>query len=84
MSGVLDSQEMDRLANKEPKAIGPIVEFIYGPLSDNPARVGALLTRELEGMYRATRGTYWILYTFDEAEIHIEYVGHRNEVYRTR
>ena len=38
------------------------VELIYGPLADNPRRVGKPLRGELTGQYSARRGTYRIVY----------------------
>jgi mRNA interferase RelE/StbE len=34
------------------------VEFLYGPLADNPQRVGAALRKPFEGYWRARRGEY--------------------------
>ncbi len=75
---------MDRLAERSPKMVGAIVEFIYGPLAVNPERVGSPLLRELQGLYRAVRGTWRVLYSFDDHEVRIEHVGHRSTVYRPR
>lgn len=56
------------LANTLPEAIATaVIEFITGPLLDNPHRVGAPLRFELEGLWSARRGTYRILYEIDEA-----------------
>jgi mRNA interferase RelE/StbE len=61
-----------------------VIDFITGPLLDNPRRVGAPLRDELEGVWSARRGTYRILYRFDEEkrEVIVLRVGHRKNVYR--
>lgn len=43
-----------------------VIDFIAGPLLDNPRRVGAALRHELEGVWSARRGTYRILYRIDD------------------
>ena len=49
------SRDMDRL----PLAIASVVvEFIYGPLAQNPHRVGKPLRFELAGKRSARRGNY--------------------------
>lgn len=75
---------MDRLAERAPRACFAIVQFIYGDLVESPARVGAPLRGELSGSQRAVRGPYRIIYSFDEAEVRIEHVDHRADVYRPR
>ncbi|PZS17573.1 MAG: type II toxin-antitoxin system RelE/ParE family toxin [Acidimicrobiales bacterium] len=75
---------MDRLAVRSTKMLGAIVEFAYGPLADHPEKVGGPLTQDLQGLYRAVRGTWRVLYSFDDQEVRIEHVGHRSNVYRTR
>jgi len=76
---------MDRLAARHPRACGAVIEFIYGDLAANPARVGVPLRGELQGSWRATRGPYRIVYAFDDDdEITIQHVDHRADVYRPR
>lgn len=62
------------------------VEFIYGPLADNPARVGRALRFELEGSYSAHRGDYRIIYRIDDETrvVFILTIEHRADVYRRR
>lgn len=62
-----------------------VIEFITGPLLDNPRRVGAELRDELEGVWSARRGTYRILYRIDDdrREVIILRIGHRKDVYRS-
>ena len=61
-----------------------VIDFITGPLLDNPKRVGAPLRSELEGVWSARRGTYRILYRVDDEanEVVVLRVGHRGDVYR--
>lgn len=62
------------------------VEFIYGPLAENPRRVGKALRFELEGLHSARRGDHRIIYRIheDEARIVIEAIDHRSNAYRRR
>jgi mRNA interferase RelE/StbE len=62
-----------------------VIDFITGPLLDNPRRVGAELRDELEGVWSARRGTYRILYRIDDdrREVIILRIGHRKDVYRS-
>lgn len=57
------------------------VEFIYGPLADNPQRVGKALRFELDGLHSARRGDYRVLYRIGE-EVTITAIEHRADVYR--
>jgi mRNA-degrading endonuclease RelE of RelBE toxin-antitoxin system len=45
-----------------------IVEFMVGPLLDNPHRVGKPLLRELSGYLVARRGVYRIAYRIKEKQ----------------
>jgi mRNA interferase RelE/StbE len=70
-----------------PEAVASaVIEFITGPLLDNPRRVGAALRDELEGVWSARRGTYRILYRIDDTrrEVIVLRVGHRRDIYRAR
>jgi mRNA interferase RelE/StbE len=68
------------------KAAAAIVEFVTGPLADNPRRLSKPLTNELLGLHTARRGDYRVLFTLD-VEDHILYVHrieHRSDVYKPR
>lgn len=69
-----------------PKAAAAIVEFMTGPLLEEPRRVGKPLTRELTGYWVARRGPYRIVYGIEEEASVIEVVriDHRSRVYRRR
>lgn len=59
-----------------------VIDFITGPLLENPKRVGAPLRGELEDIWSARRGTYRILYRIDEANhgIIVLRVAHRRNI----
>lgn len=57
------------------------IEFIYGPLAENPRRVGKPLRFDLAGLYSARRGDYRILYRIDDV-VTITGIEHRADVYR--
>jgi len=63
-----------------------VIDFITGPLRENPRRVGAALRNELEGVWSARRGTYRILYRINDErrEVIVLRIGHRRDIYRTR
>jgi mRNA-degrading endonuclease RelE of RelBE toxin-antitoxin system len=63
-----------------------MVEFLVGPLCDEPGRVGKPLQRELAGYFSARRGAYRIAYRVVERDhvVHVVRIEHRSDVYRTR
>ena len=69
----------------EPVAFA-VIDFITGPLLDNPRRVGGALRNELKGVWSARRGTYRILYRIDDQrrEVIDLRTGHRRDIYRTQ
>ncbi|MEX1126807.1 MAG: type II toxin-antitoxin system RelE/ParE family toxin [Acidimicrobiia bacterium] len=72
---------LTRLPNKVASAI---VEFMVGPLLDNPYRVGRPLLRELSGYHAARRGAYRIIYRVHEetGTVEVVRIDHRTRVYR--
>ena len=74
------------LARLSEKVAAAIVEFMLGPLLDEPTRVGKPLQRELTGYRSARRGSYRVIYRLDEArrEIRVLRIEHRSDVYRSR
>jgi mRNA-degrading endonuclease RelE of RelBE toxin-antitoxin system len=66
------------------KIAAVIIEFITGPLAENPARLSKPLTNELEGYRSARRGDYRVLIRIDEAAHVVLVVGidHRADIYR--
>jgi mRNA interferase RelE/StbE len=63
------------------------VEFITGPLLDDPRRVGKPLGAELAGIYSARLGPDWrVLYEIDDAKhaVIVLDIRHRFSAYRHR
>jgi mRNA-degrading endonuclease RelE of RelBE toxin-antitoxin system len=70
---------------KLPDAVASaVIEFISGPLLDNPHRAGKELVNELTGTRSARRGAFRILYEIDEDSrvVTVLRIGHRADVYR--
>jgi len=68
-----------------PEAVAAaVIEFMTGPLIENPRRVGKMLRRELQGMWSARRGTYRVLYRINDHanEVIVLRIDHRRDVYR--
>ena len=68
-----------------PEAVAfAVIDFMTGPLLDNPKQVGAPLRDELQGIWSARRGTYRILYRIDDEarEVIVLRIGHRRDIYR--
>jgi mRNA-degrading endonuclease RelE of RelBE toxin-antitoxin system len=75
------SRDTDRL----PLAIASVVVgFIYGPLAQNPHRVGRPLRFELAGKRSARRGNYRVIYEILESAVRVEVIAvqHRADAYR--
>lgn len=60
-----------------------VVEFLYGPLADNPHRVGKALRFGLEGRWSARRGQYRVVYRIDDDRVIVEVlrISHRADAY---
>ena len=60
------------------------VEFIFGPLADNPQRVGKPLRGELTGLHSARRGDYRVTYGVleDARTVETLHIDRRSDVYR--
>ena len=75
-----------QLAERLPEAVAAAcVEFLFGPLSENPRRVGAQLREPFAGHWRARRGEYRVRYFIDEtsSEVQVLDISHRRDAYRT-
>ena len=75
-----------QLAEQLPEsAAAACVEFIFGPLADDPYRVGAPLRRPFGGQWRARRGEYRVRYRIDDHEdtVYVLDVDHRRRAYRS-
>jgi mRNA interferase RelE/StbE len=76
-----------QLAEELPEAVAAAaVEFITGPLLENPHRVGRRLSPPLDDRYSARRGTYRVLYRIDDTAhtVTVVLITHRRDAYRTR
>jgi mRNA interferase RelE/StbE len=72
------------IARLPEKIAAACVEFIFGPLAENPYRVGADLRGQLAGLRSARRGSYRVIYKMDEDQnrIDVVHIDHRGDVYR--
>ncbi len=75
-----------QLARLPERIAAAVVEFVVGPLRENPRRVGHPLQRELAGLWSARRGAYRVIYEIDDDErlIDVLRIEHRSDVYRPR
>lgn len=67
------------------RVVHAIMEFIGGPLAQNPHRLSKPLRDQLEGVRSARRGDYCILLRIDEENhtILVIDIDHRAHIYRT-
>lgn len=75
-----------RSVRKVPEKVAhAVTEVIYGPVADNPQRVGKLLRLELAGMHSARRGDFRIIYRIDTeaGRVDIVAIEHRADAYRS-
>lgn len=73
------------LQNRLPeKVAAACLEFIHGPLAENPHRVGKPLRPPMDDRWTARRGEYRVIYTIDDGRVLVEVVAvaHRRVVYR--
>ncbi|MCZ2860780.1 type II toxin-antitoxin system RelE family toxin [Blastococcus sp. VKM Ac-2987] len=67
-----------------PEAIAAaVVDFLFGPLAQDPYRVGNQLRFQLEGYWSARRGQYRVIYSIhdDEVLVRVVRISHRADVY---
>ena len=74
---------IDRLPTKIAIAV---LDFILGPLLENPHRVGRPLRGELAGLHSARVGAYRVVYKIDTPTrvVNVLYIDHRADIYRPR
>jgi len=67
-----------------PRVVPAIIEFLFGPLADNPYRLGKPLRGDFDGSYGARRGTYRVLFDIDEAQhvVRVYRISARATAYR--
>lgn len=75
------ARDLQRLPEKIATAC---VEFIFGPLAENPGRVGKPLRAEFAGLLCARRGDYRIVYAVieDAHRIAVVHIDRRSDIYR--
>jgi mRNA interferase RelE/StbE len=75
-----------QLAKLPVKVATAVVEFIVGPLLENPHRLGGVLHRELAGFRSARRGAYRVVYEIDAGvgAVIVHRIDHRADVYRPK
>ena len=74
------------IAETLPEAVAAAaLEFITGPLLEQPYRVGKPLLPPLDDRFSARRGTYRVIYRVDDAArvVTVVDIGHRRDIYRT-
>jgi mRNA interferase RelE/StbE len=67
-----------------PEAVAAaVVDFLYGPLAEDPHRVGKPLRLRLEGYGSARRGQYRVIYSIhdDEVLVRVVRISHRADAY---
>jgi mRNA interferase RelE/StbE len=75
-------RDLDRLS---PRVLPAVIEFFYGPLAENPDRVGKPLRGDLVGLFGGRRGDYRVLYEIDRPSetVIVHRVRHRADAYRS-
>jgi len=66
------------------KIVHVVVEFMQGPLAENPHRVSKALEAPLDGLRSARRGQYRIIFSVDDQNmvVLIRQIAHSDDVYR--
>ncbi len=75
-----------RLAEHLPEAVAAAcIEFVFGPLAEDPHRVGAPLRKPFKGQWRARRGEYRVRYRIDDETrtVYVLDIDNRRDAYRS-
>jgi mRNA-degrading endonuclease RelE of RelBE toxin-antitoxin system len=74
---------IDRLPDKVALAV---LEYLVGPLLENPHRVGKALPGDLAELHSARVGAYRVVYEIDGKghTVCVLYIDHRVDIYRPR
>lgn len=82
----MSSAAIRTLDQVPPRVVPAILEFLYGPLTENPRRVRKSLRDDFADTYSARRGAYRVLYTINDSEhsVTVTRIAYRADVYRTR
>ena len=75
-----------RFARLPEPVAAAVLEFVYGPLAENPQRVGKALRGALTGSHAARRGEYRVVYEIDDGRVVVTLLtlDHRRDVDRPR
>ena len=87
MYGIEITAEGLRHLNRLPEKVRhAALESIFGPMAENPNRLGKPLVGELEALWSARRGDHRIIYEIfeDEQIVLIHRVQHRRDAYWPR
>jgi len=79
------STRAERDIARLPQKVGAAcLEFIFGPLAEDPYRLGGALGGQFAGLRSARRGSYRISYGVDDAQSRVDvvHIDHRRDVYR--
>jgi len=65
------------------KIVGVVLNFLHGPLAENPHRVGKKLDAPFENQFSARRGDYRVIYKVNEEKsiVVVLDIQHRAHVY---
>ena len=74
---------IERLPDKIALAV---LDYLVGPLLENPHRVGKPLRGDLAGLHSARVGAYRIVYEINQASrtVQVISIDHRTDIYRPR
>jgi len=63
-----------------------VLDYLVGPLLENPHRVGEPLRGDLAGLHSARVGAYRIVYEINQPSrtVRVIYIDHRADIYRPR
>ncbi|MBA2532564.1 MAG: type II toxin-antitoxin system RelE/ParE family toxin [Nocardioidaceae bacterium] len=66
------------------KIAAACLAFMFGPLTEQPHRLGGALRGQLAGLHSARRGSYHISYRIDHHQccVDIVHVAYRGDAYR--
>jgi mRNA interferase RelE/StbE len=81
----LSRQAKCALTHDLPEAVAAACfAFIYGPLAENPHRVGKPLREPLHPLYSARRGEFRLIYDIHDHAVSVDVVTirHRRDAYR--
>jgi mRNA interferase RelE/StbE len=81
---LLSSRAKRAIERDLPEAVAvAVADFLYGPLAEDPYRVGKPLRLELGGYWSARRGQYRIIYSIHDDQVLVRFVriSHRPDVY---